>query len=113
MEDIKFIEVFLLAQILGLCVYRLSDKLGSWAIGFGVLTPPITFALVLCARWNQIHPASVTANRLEESLNSALDFFFWTVTLLFGVGFNFAGALVTIFLTRKLAPASPLSALEK
>ena len=109
METNQFLQTFLLAQLLGLCAYKLSERLGRGAIVLGVLTPPATFLLVQCARWIRDESVSTQPNNEEELLG----FLFGLFLLLFGVLANLSGAVITIFLAHKFAPYTPPTSSEK
>lgn len=109
METSQFIQTFLLAQLLGLCAYKLSERLGRGAIALGVLTPPVTFLLVQYARWMRDESVSTQPNSEADLLR----FLFGLFLLLFGVLANLSGAVITIFLARKVAPYTPPTSLEK
>lgn len=93
----SFIDTLLPCQILGVCAYYLSRRLGAaLATYLGMLTPALTFGLLLCLRPEQANEAGSLTELLTPILSA--------IQLLLGLAVHVLGAGITIFLVNKLAP---------
>ena len=93
---VSFIETLLPCQILGVCAYNLSRRLGvALATYLGVLTPALTFGLLLYLRKEQPNKLGALADWLGPIL-SALE-------LLLGLAAHTICAGIIMFLINKLA----------
>ena len=93
----SFIETLLPCQILGVCAYKLSRRLGAaLATYFGVLTPAFSFGLLMYLRKEQPNDAGSLAELLTPILSA--------IQLLLGLAVHVIGAGIIMFLANKLAP---------
>ena len=93
----SLLETLLPCQILGVCAYKLSRRLGAaLATYLGVLTPAFAFGLLMYLRKEQPNDAGSLAELLTPILSA--------IELLLGLAVQVICAGVTMFLVNKLAP---------